>query len=239
MKVDQLPTAVMAFSASHWGCVIEETTLRGLPKGPLLFLWTIAVHGAGYEVRGVRGWAHLRDIEEGTRRKLPDQLPPLYQRGYLHREDVRDPSRAEPVWVYRITPSGALAVEQAHRVTHAEIPTLRALSSAPAVFLPARHRTALLILRAAHDDPATRAPSGEHGWLSAREMAARMEERPSAACVASQYSAAAFLHRKGLAERWIEPAPPGHQAARTFWRATERGRCLPLVEWKPLPESEN
>jgi hypothetical protein len=208
-----------------------------MPEGPLLFLWEIAVHGAGYEVKGVRGWAHLRDIEEGTRRKLPDQLPPLYQRGYLHREDVRDPSRAEPVWVYRIAPSGARAVEQAHGVTRAEIPTLRASSPTPAVYLPARHRSALLILRAAHDDPATRALSGEYGWLSAREMAARVEEPPSTACVAAQYFAAAFLHRKAFAERWIEPAPPGPQEARTLWRASRRGRCLPLLEWKPLPEN--
>ena len=194
------------------------------------------MHGAGYEIRGARGWAHLRDIEAGTERALPDQLPPMNQRGYVERVDVRDPSRAGPVWVYRITPSGVRAIQELYGTTHRELPPLPRAHSKPGVYLPAPHRAALLVLRASYDHPATLVRFGERGWLTARELGDQKAGPAGAPAGLSRHSSLSFLHRKGFADRRIEPGRPAQQAVRTFWRATELGCRMPLLEWKPMPQ---
>jgi predicted transcriptional regulator len=43
-----------------------------------------------------------------------------------------------------------------------------------------------------------------------------------------------WLLSKGLIERRDEPAPAGRRAV-IYWRATELGRSVRLLEWKSIP----
>ena len=210
--------------------MIKAAGTSGLQKSALLYLLQLALHGAGYELHGVRGWAHLRDIEAGTGRALWDQLPPLYHRRHLDRHDARDPTRAGPVWLYRITSGGARAVQEFFGSTCSELPGDGARDPNPGVYLPAPHRAALLLLRGAQRDLAMPIRFGERGWLTARELACWADVPNSA------HASLSFLHRKRLVESRVEPAPAAERPARAYYRATELGHSLALLEWKPMPD---
>ena len=205
----------------------------------LLYLWRLAVHEGGYKLCGVRGWAHLEDVEEATRQALWDQLPPLHRRGLLDHMDARAPGRSRPVWVYRISDRGVRAVHDFASTVHGPIPTLNPAGSEAPVWAPQRQRGALQLLRAAYDDPATPIRFGERGWLTGRELGERVHERNRARGRAPFLAVDAtdlrWLLGKRLIERRDEPPPPGRQAAVIFWRVTELGRYVPLLDWKPIP----
>lgn len=205
----------------------------------LLYLWRLAIYEGGYKLCGVRGWAHLEDVEEATRQALWDQLPPLHRRGLLDHADARAPGRARPVWVYRISDRGVRAVHDFASTVYGPIPVLNPVGSQAPVWAPQRQRGVLQLLRAAYDDPSTAIRFDERGWLTGRELSERVHEynraRRRPPFLAVDATDLRWLHGKRLIERRDEPPPPGRQARVIFWRATELGRCVPLLEWKPIP----
>jgi hypothetical protein len=205
----------------------------------LLYLWRLAIYQGGYKLCGVRGWAHLDDIEQGTRQALWDQLPPMHRRGLLDHADARAPGRARPVWVYRISDRGVRVVHEFASTAYGPISALRPAGSEAPVWAPQRQRGALQLLRAAYNDAATPVRFGELGWLTGRELGERVHEhnraRGRAPFLAVDTTDLRWLHGKRLIERRDEPAPPGRQTGVIFWRATELGRSVPLLEWKPIP----
>lgn len=217
----------------------EKRELKPSQLWALLHLWRLALHQSGYECCGVRGWAHLEDVEEATRLSLWDQLPPMYRRGLLDHADVRAPGRARPVWVYRISDRGVRAVHEFASTAYRPMPTLRVPGSETVVWAPPRQRGALQLLRAAYGDPATPVRFGERGWLTGRELGARVQAQNRARgrppFLAVDATDLRWLLGKRLIERKDEPAPLGRRAVLIYWRATELGRSVPLLEWKPLP----
>ncbi|HEX2094867.1 MAG TPA: hypothetical protein VHG28_20880, partial [Longimicrobiaceae bacterium] len=81
--------------------------MRDKDEVALSYLCHLEGRGGGYERRGVRGWALTADVERETGEYLPERLPYLYSRGLLIHDDVRQPKRSRPVWVYRISEEGA------------------------------------------------------------------------------------------------------------------------------------
>jgi DNA-binding PadR family transcriptional regulator len=134
------------------------------------------------------------------------------------------------VWLYRITECGVRDVQEFFRNTCTALPGVRARDPNPGVYLPAPHRAALLLLRDAQRDPAVPIHFGERGWLAARELAARVDVPNSV------HASLSFLHRKGLVESRVEPACAVERPARAYYRATELGHSLALLEWKPMPD---
>lgn len=225
---------------------MAETRWTGKPSQfrALLYLWRLAIHHAGYKVGGVRGWAHLQDVERGTKQALWDELPPLYRRGLLDRADVRAPGRVRPEWVYRISERGVGVVHDLAETTCQPVAALRASLENPGVYAPHRQRGGLLLLRAAHDDLVAPLRFGERGWVTGRELGARVEAHNIQArsqglpMLAVDATDLRWLSEKGLIERRAEPAPARRQAQIIYWRVTELGRSVLLLDWKPISGEE-
>lgn len=217
----------------------EKRELKPSQFWALLYLWRLAVHHGGYKLSGVRGWAHLQDVEEATREALWDQLPPMYKRGLLDHADVRAPGGLRPVWVYRISERGVRAVHEFATTAYQPAPTLSTPEEEAVMWAPSRQRGALLLLRAAYHHSATPLRFGECGWLSGRELGACVESynraRGRPPFFAVDATDLRWLLGKRLIERRDEPAPPGRRTAVVYWRATELGRSVLLLDWKPIP----
>jgi DNA-binding PadR family transcriptional regulator len=203
----------------------------------LLFYWRLAIHQSGYKICGVHGWAHLADVEEATRQALWEQLPSMHRRGLLDHADVRAPSRARPVWVYRISDRGVRAVHEFAEMGYQPSPMHCTPATDSVMWAPNRQRGALLLLRAAYDQSGTPVRFGERGWLTGRELGERVHEqnrtRSRAPFLAVDATDLRWLLGNQLIERRDEPAPPGR--AVVYWRATELGRSVRVLEWKPIP----
>ncbi|HEX8432737.1 MAG TPA: hypothetical protein VF625_15740 [Longimicrobium sp.] len=201
----------------------------------LLFLSRVADARGGYTLRGVRGWAHLDDVKMATGGGLFEVLPLLHQRGLLDREDARPPGRALPAWVYRVSDAGVRAAHRLAGTEYQPLPRLRG-GLTPAVYMPERQRGALLLLRAARDDSAIPLRFGERGWLTGRELGARVDaqnrERRSPRFLAVDATDLRWLLRYGLIERRAEAPRPGREREIVHWRATEMGRAIALLEWR-------
>lgn len=217
---------------------MAERGLKPSQMRALLYLWRLAVHHSGYKVCGVRGWAHLQDVEEGSQQTLWDQLPPLHKRGLLDHADVRAPGRARPVWVYRISDRGVRAVHEFASTAYQAMATLSPTAAEAVVWAPPRQRGALLLLRAAYEHSATPIRFGETGWLSGRELGARVQAYNSARArppfLAVDATDLRWLLGKLLVERREEPVA-GRRAAVVYWRATGGGRSVALLDWRPIP----
>lgn len=217
----------------------NDRRLKPAQEAAILYLWRLAAHRAGYRICGVRGWAHLTDVEEAVRRALWDQLSPLSRRGFLDRQDVRAPTRVRPVWIYRITERGMLSVHRLVEPPYPPVPKPRDRCDA-AVYAPSRQRGALLLLRAAYEDPGVPERFNGRGWLTGRELGARVEARNRARTARERDHGASFyavdgtdlrwLVGTGLAERRDDPERPKV----VWWRVTELGRSVRLLEWKPI-----
>lgn len=201
----------------------------------LLFLWRVAEARGGYALRGVRGWAHLDDVKMAAGSGLFEVLPLLHRRGLLDREDARPPGRARPAWVYRVSDAGARVASRFAGTEHRPLPKVRAPGAA-AVYAPERQRGALLLLRAARDDPAAPLRFGGRGWLTGRELGARVEgvnrERRSGRFLAVDATDLRWLLRNGMIERRAGAPRPGREREVVYWRATDAGRSVALLEWR-------
>lgn len=204
----------------------------------LLFLGQLAADRAGYQLRGVRGWAHLNDVQEASAGGYFEVLPRLHARGLLDRADVRAPNRVRSEWVYRITMRGVQVAGAQGLKPHRAIPAPRLAEAEPAVYAPSRQRGALLLLRAAYDDTAVPVHFGGRGWVTGRELGARVEaanrlcgRQRGSVFYAVDGTDLRWLADNGLVERREDPTRP-HVV---WWRVTELGRTVVLLEWKPGP----
>jgi hypothetical protein len=202
----------------------------------LRYLRLLASHNAGYQLRGVRGWAHLNDLEDDPGGRFFEVLPRLHARGLLDRADVRAPGQVRPVWVYRISQRGVSVVDEAAPKAHKPIPPPRTADTSGAAYAPSRQRGALLLLREAHDDPTMEEQFGGRGWISGRELGARVDvhnfkqRRRRQPMLAVDGTDLRWLVQWGLAERRNDP----ERAGSVYWRATAVGMAVRLVEWKTL-----
>jgi hypothetical protein len=199
----------------------------------LLYFRLVAADGAGYELRGVRGWAHFSDVQEVVRGGLFEVLPLLYARGLLDHADVRAPSRTRPEWVYRIAERGVRVADARDPTPHAPIRPPPRAEAEPAVYAPSRQRGALQLLRAAYEDPAVPVRFGGRGWITGRELGARAEAanraRGGPPFFAVDATDLRWLVDKGLCERRNDPDRP------IVWRrATALGRSVYLLDWKSI-----
>jgi hypothetical protein len=170
---------------------------------------------------------------------LFEVLPRLHARGLLDRADVRAPGRVRPEWVYRITRRGEQIAEAQGRKPHRPIPDPRVPEAEPAVYAPTRQRGALELLRAAYDDPSVPVQFGGRGWVTGRDLGARVEaanrqlrRRRGSLFYAVDGTDLRWLVAKGLVERREDPTRPRI----VWWRVTEVGQSVPLLDWKPLPD---
>lgn len=201
----------------------------------LLFFRHLAVDRAGYQLRGVRGWAHLNDAQGEVRAHLYEVLTRLHARGLLDREDVRAPGMVRPVWVYRVNAHGVEVADAHDPKPHRPIPPLRKPDADPGIYLPYRQRGVLPVLRAAYEDPSVPVRFDECGWLSGRELGERVhtanDHRPRGTPMFDvDGTDMRGLIKWGLAERRNDP----DRAGVVYWRVTELGRAVKLLDWKTL-----
>jgi hypothetical protein len=183
--------------------------------------------GAGYERRGVRGWARLEDAQTATGHSLAVRVLGMYGRGLLQRDNVRPPGHVRPLWVYRITQAGADVVSHAEGDHRARVPTPSDATDA-SVYVPDGPRLALRALRRILEErvPCRWAPE-EAGWIPAAELRRRAEPTPAAWWFPEDLG---WLVRAGLAER-REVTTPGQSAPVILYRASAGGGVAPVLEW--------
>lgn len=197
----------------------------------LAHLAALATAGAGYERRGVRGWARTRDVEDTFSTWLPERYPRLALRGLAERDDVRAPGLQRPVWVYRIARDGWDFV---YRRNGASTPEFREPHDEPdgAVFLPPAPLSVIRELRRALEDP-TPSPHvpGENGWRSATQMLRYIREETHDR--AFFHEDLRWLVRGGLVDR-RDVALPGGQAL-VLYRVTPAGLAILPLAWHAPP----
>jgi hypothetical protein len=193
----------------------------------LEYFWNLEAAGAGYERRGVRGWARLEDAQTATSHSLAVRVLAVYTRGLLQREDVRPPGHVRPLWVYRITQAGAHLVSEAEGGHQAQVATP---SDAPdvAVYVPDGPRLALDALRRIMEErvPCRWIP-GELGWIPAAELRRRAEPTPAAWWFPEDLG---WLVRARLAER-REVTTSGRAAPVILYRALTGRAAPPVMKW--------
>lgn len=206
----------------------------------LRFLRLLAIRRAGYEVQGVRGWAHITDLRDHLAGYFPEVLPRLHKRGLVTRVDVRAPGQQRPMWVYRISERGLAVMNEAEPKEHSAVTRPRTDDTGGAVYAPSRQRGALRLLREAYDDPAVPERFSGRGWVSGRELGVRVdlhdftqrqERQPHIAVDGTDLH---WLIKWGFAERRNDP----DRAGVVYWRATPGGRQVRLLDWKTLPAWE-
>jgi hypothetical protein len=87
--------------------VFQSSPTDPIHRRILLWLSDLNQRGGGYELRGVRGWAHLKDIAAALDRHLTDQLVSLAERKLVDRDNIALPGRGNAIWLYRISGRGA------------------------------------------------------------------------------------------------------------------------------------
>jgi hypothetical protein len=184
----------------------------------------------------VRGWAHINDLRDEMAGYFPEVLPRLHKRGLVTHADVRAPGQKRPVWVYRINERGLAVMDEAAPKEHKPVPRPRREDTGGAVYAPSRQRGALRLLREAYDDPAVPERFGGRGWVSGRELGARVDlhnftqRRERQPHIAVDGTDLHWLILWGFAERRND----ADRAGVVYWRVTEAGRAVRLLDWKTL-----
>jgi hypothetical protein len=217
----------------------QPTRWRWTPDewAALRFLRLLAIHRAGYELGGVRGWAHINDLKDDLGGYFPEVLPRLHKRGLLSHADVRAPGQKRPVWVYRINERGLAVMDDATPKEHKPVAWPRTDDTGGAVYAPSRQRGALRMLREAYDDPTVPERFGGRGWVSGRELGARVDLHNSKQRGRWRQP---YISVDGTDLHWLvlwgftERRDDLERAGVVYWRATEAGRVVRLLDWKTL-----
>lgn len=192
----------------------------------LLYFRDLAAAGAGYELRGVRGWARLEDAQIATGHLLAVRVLAVHGRGLLERVDVRPPGHVRPLWLYRITQAGADLLTNREGQPRQRI-TVPSHAPDPSVYVPDGPRLALRALRRVLEERVScRWAPGEWGWIPAVELRRRAEPTPDAWWFPEDLG---WLVRARLAER-REVKTSGRAAPVILYRATDGG-AAPVLEW--------
>jgi hypothetical protein len=192
----------------------------------------------GYELHGVAGWATAPEIKQRViqrrrSRNAPrfefsggaEELGRLAKRGLLTRRDARIPGASAPVWLYRITDTGARCLPGEHRKVRppGEEPDDR-------VFVRPGMRAALDALRHANANPPEQEwVPGDPGWATSRELSAWLESLPRRRGVAPPIFFTDDISacvRAGLAVR--------RDLSRPIYRITRAGKDLKPLEWREV-----
>ena len=204
----------------------------------LAFFAEIARLGAGYRVRGQRGWAHHDDVQLGTRVfRCSDVCEALFRRELLVRELASAPGAAVPAYVYRATEAGVTAHAGHSGAPAVRLPRRRGPGAERAVYVPSEGRWVLEALRNGYAHGVGRGRvDGESGWLTAAEIRKALDEwnqtfgRPWRYRTFDSPTLAALVDAD-LIERRPVRVPWRENRPLCVYRVTPHGRTAALLEW--------
>jgi hypothetical protein len=210
----------------------------------LRYLARTAARGAGYELRGVRGWAHADDVRRHCRGyRWSELLAALAEAGQLDQELASPPGAMRASHVYRISAAGW---ETARALTNEPLPPVPPAGppeKALRIHAPPDGRAALEILREAYErGPKPHRMNGEPGWLTASELREPLDAWNQAYGSIGSYRSIQdtdllALLQSGLIEKAHVTLAWGRTRPVVLYRATEMGRTAEFLEWHELGES--
>ncbi|HEX6745916.1 MAG TPA: hypothetical protein VF092_01275 [Longimicrobium sp.] len=216
--------------------IISDCSLANAAR----YLARLAANGAGYTLRGVSGWAHLRDVERGTRLHLDEKLPALRAMGLVDRVNVAPGGIGKPVWVYRITDAGARASAETWGDAYERVRAPGAAEKPAPVYLAPGPRNALTVLRLAYES-GERKRFGEWGWHTGRELTLLVDglnARGARHLARLDSTELTWLATVGLAEKRDVKLAWGRDRPVVYWRVSEAGRTVTLLSWR-APRSDD
>ena len=204
----------------------------------LRYFARVAARGAGYELRGVRGWAHPDDMQrEQSGYRWSELLGIMAASGQLDRELASPPEAKSPSYVYRITERGLCEASALLATPLPPIPAPRPPDAALRVYVRPGGRWALDALREAYRrGPKPHRMKGEPGWLTPmelREPVAAWNRLHGEVCAyrVIQDTDTVALIAAGLIEKTHVQLAWGRDKPVVMYRATEAGRTAELLEW--------
>jgi hypothetical protein len=191
----------------------------------LRFLLKLAQGGAGFERRGVTGWASVAEIHTGTGcSALAEDLAVLLAAGMVSRDDARIARTRAPVWVYRITDAGAQHIAGEHGAPHASVPAPDEAED-ERVYVRPGVAAALRALTAAKtealSDPVL--PDAPE-WRTSRQLTRALDGNRFFS------DELAWVVAAGLAERRDDPT--------ILYRITAAGQAVKAMEWREPADAE-
>jgi len=205
----------------------------------LRYLARLAARDGGYTLRGVSGWAHLRDVERGTRMGLDERLPRLHPMRLADRVNVGPGGIEKAVWVYRINDAGARAAAETWGEAYEWVRAPGAAEKPAPVYLAPGPRNALVVLRLAYES-GERKRFGEWGWHTGRELTLLVDglnARGAHHLARLDSMELKWLASVGLAEKRDEKLAWGRDRPVVYWRVSEAGRVVRLLSWS-APRSD-
>jgi hypothetical protein len=200
----------------------------------LEYLHGLVREGHGYEVRSVRGWASVAEVEAATAvYGTAEELRNAFRRGRIIRQDVRVPDATRPVWVYRITDESSRDITDLQEQVH--IPVVppspewdeRALLSDTLV-------AALDALRHAAENPIQQEwITGEPEWRTSLQLTGWLKNQFWSTGIDRVFMPGdlAWLVTHGLAQSRLAPAQPGRKKPVNLFRITVTGAALRPLVW--------
>lgn len=179
--------------------------------------------GAGYEVRGARGWAQQSEVATALDRRLGDELTRLAARGLLDRENVALPGRPQKLWLHRLSAPGATAI-------HVELPPQLGPPEPPSLrtILTDCQWAVLEFMRRAKTEPTpTRFATRELGWRTVGEITNGASIRSKDIQVWAED--VHHLGRIGLLEKRTDKGVARVREL-TFYRVTEDGEYVTRID---------
>lgn len=204
----------------------------------LRYLARIAARGAGYALRGVRGWAHADDVQRHCRGyRWRELLATLAEAGQLDQELVSPPGAMRASHVYRISAAGWEAARALTNEPLPPIPPAGPPETALRIHAPLEARMALEILREAYErGPKPHRMKGEPGWLTSSELREPLDAWNEAHGSIGNYRSIQdtdllALLQSGLIEKAHVKLAWGRARPVVLYRATEAGRTAELLDW--------
>lgn len=190
----------------------------------LRFMRDQALANRGWRRRAVRGWHSCDEVQAATGVYLLDMLPRLATQGRVDRVDIREPGRARPQWLYRISVAGLSALSAWEGT---ELPSAWRTPEDPdpdagALYVPVRAWEALEILRSYAQAEVGPRRWGAHGWMNALEIT---RVGPPLLC----NDELPWLIARRLVERRCARVE-GRQRPAYFYRPTALGMAAVLVD---------
>jgi len=199
----------------------------------------LAAQGAGYELRGVRGWAHPDDVQArlgGYR--WAECLGAMAESGHLDRVLVSASEAERPSFVYRIAETG---LEAARPLLGTAAPSSVPAPGPPEATLRVHvgpgGRFALEALRDAYRrGPKPHRMHGEPGWLTPSELREPVDTWNRMHGSVGSYRSIqdtdiVALLKTGLIEKTHVTLAWGRERPVVLYRATDTGLTVELLEW--------
>lgn len=209
----------------------------------LRYFAQLAARGAGYELRGVRGWAHADDVQRRHRGyRWGETLGIMAAAGQLDRELASPPEAKSASYVYRISEKGLRDARAVLSEPPPLIPAPGPPESALRIYVRPGGLLALEALREAYRrGPKPHRMNGEPGWLTPSELRQPADEWNRLHGSVCNYRVIqdtdiVALIQAGLMEKTHVTLAWGRDKPVVLYRATVAGRTAELLEWYE-PES--